>query len=100
MKTIEEQARSFACITANGYAWAGEDVRIDIRDDLQYAFISGAKAAARWISVEDRNVRMPDLKECLLLDENGKVWTDDEFTEKRPMVIITHWLPIPPAPEK
>lgn len=105
MKTIEQQADEYADLVEppildftisefqNGFDNG-------LHEGSKLGFKAGYKAATRWIPVEDRNVRMPDLKECLLLDENGKVWTDDEFTEKRPMVIITHWFPIPPILKK
>lgn len=95
MKTIKEQGREYAKGKLLERGAKGFSDREFNGCDIGLAYMDGIKAATRWIPLEDRNVRMPDLKECLLLDENGKVWTDDEFTEKRPMVIITHWLPIP-----
>lgn len=106
MKTIEEQARSFACITANEYACVDEDVRIDIKDDLQYAFVSGAEAATRWIPVEEEN---PYSTKPVILygtDRHGKAgycvdyYYGPKFKLGDSYLYVSHWLPIPPMPGK
>lgn len=110
MKTIEEQARSFACITANEYACVDEDVRIDIKDDLQYAFVSGAEAATRWIPVEEEPIDKGNI--LIALDYRGGVHTMfwgaiaghnriiQNDRHDHTFKYYTHWLPIPPMPEK
>lgn len=46
MKTIKEQALEYAITDENGCAWSeGGEVRVDISEDVEQAFLAGAKAA-------------------------------------------------------
>lgn len=97
MKTIEEQAREYAAdITTALMHCDGQTNSLD--EIIERAVIHGAKATTHWIPIEDRNHRMPNDEELILLDEYGKVWTFSEFEAQKLFVIITHWLRLPPAP--
>lgn len=102
MKTIEEQAREYAETKTPpecGYILTARN-----------AFLTGAKAANRWIPVEEE----PDDKDKTLiaLDYRGGVsilfWGSIVGHNKiiqndrrdRTFKYYTLWLPIPPMPEK
>lgn len=97
MKTIEEQAREYAKTDENGCTWAeGGCVRVDISEDVEYAFLAGAKAATRFISVKEATpedgdfVRVIDIHGTLHLG----IWHEDYVDSPTKVYYpITHWLP-------
>lgn len=110
MKTIEEQAREYACDGIHPDSMECKSC-YNIYGKCNYeAFIAGAKAATRWIPVEEE----PDDKDRLLLalTHRGDVHTSfwggmaghnriiKNDRRDQTFKYYTHWLPIPPMPEK
>lgn len=101
MKTIEEQAREYA------YEMVGSGspaMDVYIPHDIIGIFLDGAEAATRWISVEEG---LPELHDTVVtMSEKGMCLAsmrEDGLFERFDFNIIiqpTHWLPIPPIPEK
>lgn len=111
MKTIEEQAREYACDGIHPDSLECKSC-YNIYGKCNYeAFLAGAKAATRWISVEGELPELyvpvlvvmikPELKAddiqrgvCAYLGHG--IWINQFGTVDAP----THWLPIPPMPGK
>lgn len=88
MKTILEAAQEFGMAVGDGTG------NIDFANIALDGFEAGVKFAQQWISVEDGKEKWYDTNNILLKDENGRVWTYNEYCEERPIVVITHWRPI------
>lgn len=106
MKTkIEDQAREYAKVY-----YADDDFpheAFECYGDVVNAFLAGAKAATRWIPVEEE---LPEKKtRCLILPLNrdypmpARHLSDGWFLIIESGLVIrkvSHWIPMPPNPEK
>lgn len=113
MKTIEEQAREYAIHDEYDFTPSqkyGEFSRSNIKHIREQAFLAGAKAATRWIPVEeepkDRSKPIISLDKNGCIDHNfyGSIVGHNQiiqYDSKDPSAkFYTHWLPMPPKPEK
>lgn len=106
MKTIEKQAREYACDGVRPDSMECESC-YSIYGKCNYeAFIAGAKAATRWIPVEEEN---PYSTKPVILygtDRHGKAgycvdyYYGPKFKLGDSYLYVSHWLPIPPMPGK
>lgn len=99
MKTIEEQAREYAetkTLPECGYILTARN-----------AFLTGAKAATRWISVDEGLPPMDSM--CVISHASSpnpltaKYVGDGAFCSVESGMLVfkaTYWFPIPPMPEK
>lgn len=107
MKTIEEQAREYADKVSK---LPDGDWSTKMYETAEAAFLAGAKAATRWIPVEEEPKDRS--KPIISLDKNGCIDYNFygsivghnqiiQYDSKDPSAkFYTHWLPIPPKPEK
>ena len=49
-----------------------------------------------WVSVEDRSVKMPKT-DFAVMYEDGSI---GRHSDNHPIMLITHWMPLPPSPTK
>lgn len=112
MKTIEELAQEYAenaFYTKRTLDVPGMGGHIGM---MERAFIAGAKAATRWIPVEKE---LPEEELSVLIAGKDIVPCQEDFVTESFLLNgvwqdlttgselqgkVTHWLPIPPMPEK
>lgn len=109
MKTIEEQAREYATdLAVRNYEEVGQILAPTLlMKKVSEAFIAGAKAATRWIPVEEE---IPPRDSMCIISHTSSphpvtaMYVGGEafcLVESGILVFkVTHWLPIPPMPEK
>lgn len=109
MKTIEEQAREYAeDIETYMSVWDGPKPTFEVL--IEKAFLEGAKVATRWIPVEEEPIDKGNI--LIALDYRGGVHTMfwgaiaghnriiQNDRHDHTFKYYTHWLPVPPMPEK
>lgn len=107
MKTIEEQAVDYIKNVFPQRHILYKLEWVDIAMFMKRAFLAGARAATRWIPVEEE---LPEKKtRCLILPLNrdypmpARHLSDGWFLIIELGLVIrkvSHWIPIPPDPEK
>lgn len=112
MRTIEEQAREYAenaFYTKRTLDVPGMGGHIGM---MERAFLAGARATTRWIPVEEE---LPEEELAVLIMGKDIVPCQEDYATEAFLLDgvwqdpatgsdmdgkVTHWLPIPPAPEK
>ncbi|MDE6499358.1 MAG: DUF551 domain-containing protein [Rikenella sp.] len=112
MKTIEEQAVDYIKNVFPQRHILYKLEWVDIAMFMKRAFLAGAQAATRWIPVEEE---LPEEELAVLIMGKDIVPCQEDYVTEAFLLDgvwqdpatgsdmdgkVTHWLPIPPAPEK